>query len=189
MTKRPGKGGGQITQGGILYQNSVTALYLGRMADPRRRPESERVIQVRAEAPAHVDDTVVRFKDGHREWIQAKENIHTGSKAWNDLWKAFEKQMADHRFSAEDRLVLAVGSNLPRFDRLRDLCERAAGSEDAEEWVRSLTEPLEELRNNIHSRLLSEHPQQAVFEALERLCARPRTGRAGIKQFSLAPRA
>jgi formylglycine-generating enzyme required for sulfatase activity len=169
MTKHWGRRGGPPNEAGILFQNSVTALYLGRMVDPRPRPESERVIQVRAEAPAHVDDTVVRFGDGHRVWIQAKDNLRSRGQPWDGLWHDFEEQMADREFGAEDRLVLAVGRTLPLFDRLRDLCQRATGAEDGEEWGRSLTEDLEKLRKNIQSRLSAEGAEQAAFELLRRV--------------------
>ena len=60
---------------GILYQNSIAALYLGRMCDASHRPDRERVISVRVEAPQEVDDTVVSFTDDHCIFIQAKENV------------------------------------------------------------------------------------------------------------------
>ena len=48
--------GGPTTQSGILYQNSITALYLGRLCDPRSYEYSERVVRVRVDAPDTVDD-------------------------------------------------------------------------------------------------------------------------------------
>ena len=36
--------GGPTTQSGILYQNSIAALFLGRLCDATPRPENERVI-------------------------------------------------------------------------------------------------------------------------------------------------
>lgn len=55
--------GGPTTQSGILYQNSVTALHLGRLCDEAARPAADRVVQVRVEAPEDVDDTVVWYSD------------------------------------------------------------------------------------------------------------------------------
>ena len=39
--------GGSTTYLGIWYQNSITALYLGRMCDATMRPDSEQVVEVR----------------------------------------------------------------------------------------------------------------------------------------------
>lgn len=44
------EGGGTSNQSGILYQDSVAALYLGRLCDPTPRPDSDAVIQVQDEA-------------------------------------------------------------------------------------------------------------------------------------------
>ena len=49
--------GGSTTQSGIWYQNSVSALYLGRMCDAAVRPDSEQVVEVRVEAPTPVKTT------------------------------------------------------------------------------------------------------------------------------------
>ena len=67
--------GGPTTQSGILYQNSIAALFLGRLCDATLRPESERVIHVRVETPDFVDDIVVTFADNHKTFIQAKEDV------------------------------------------------------------------------------------------------------------------
>lgn len=53
--------GGPTTQSGILYQNAIAVLYLGRLCDAVPRPDYQRVIHVRVEAPEDVDDTVVTF--------------------------------------------------------------------------------------------------------------------------------
>jgi GrpB-like predicted nucleotidyltransferase (UPF0157 family) len=67
--------GGPATQAGIRYQNSVAALYLGDLLRWDCPNPAERVLEVRVEAPAHVDDVVLRYADGHREWIQVKLNL------------------------------------------------------------------------------------------------------------------
>ena len=51
--------GGPAAQSGIHYQNSVAALYLGRLCDDTSRRDFERIISVRVEAPSEVDDIVV----------------------------------------------------------------------------------------------------------------------------------
>ena len=78
--------GGATTQSGIHYQNSIATLYLGRLLDSRQRIASERVVEVRVEAPDHVDDIVARHADGGRSFIQAKEALSTTSDAWGKLW-------------------------------------------------------------------------------------------------------
>jgi hypothetical protein len=55
--------GGPTNESGILYQNSIAALFLGRMCDVARRPDQERVYSVRVEAPVDVDDVLVTFAD------------------------------------------------------------------------------------------------------------------------------
>ena len=69
-------------QSGIFYQNSVAALFLGRLCDPTERLASEAVVHIRVEAPQHVDDIVITFADSHKTYIQAKENIRVTDEAW-----------------------------------------------------------------------------------------------------------
>ena len=79
------KPGGPTAQAGILDQNSVSALYLGRLRDETPRRCHDCVTSVRVEAPTSVDDTAVEFADGHRDYLQAKMNIGSNHLAWNDL--------------------------------------------------------------------------------------------------------
>ena len=51
--------GGTTTQSGIYYQNSIAALYLGRLVDSQPRSAIDRVVEVRVEAPEHEDDIVI----------------------------------------------------------------------------------------------------------------------------------
>lgn len=90
--------GGPTTQSGILYQNSITALYLDRLCDPRSYEYSERVVRVRVEAPDTVDDTVVEYADQHIMYIQAKENISPNGKVWIKLWADFCELFLDDHF-------------------------------------------------------------------------------------------
>jgi hypothetical protein len=102
--------GGPTTQSGILYQNSIAALYLGRMLDPVSRPARYRLAEVRVEAPTHVDDIVVIFEDGHTAYIQAKENIEPRGEVWEKLWKSLQAQFNSLEFKRRhDRLVLHLG--------------------------------------------------------------------------------
>ncbi len=127
--------GGPTTQSGILYQNSVAALYLGRLLDTSQRPDNERVIQVRVEAPEHVDDIVVRFADEHRVFIQVKESIKSSSPEWHKMWEHFDQQFRDHAFQRnQDRLLLQIGNWRDEHDHLSELCKRAATSDTIAEW-------------------------------------------------------
>src|SRR4051812_44736077 len=98
--------GGPTTQAGIRYQNSVAALYLGDLLRWDIPNPAERVREVRLEAPAHVDDIVATFADGHRDWIQVKLNLDPRGKAWEKLWRDLAGQRDDAQFGADDRLVL-----------------------------------------------------------------------------------
>src|SRR5688572_25302886 len=99
--------GGSTTQSGIYYQNSVTALYLGRML--RARPGERDVTSVRAEAPESVDDTVATFADGGRDFVQAKETLPGSGRKWKKLWSDFDTERRDPSFDpVKDRLILVT---------------------------------------------------------------------------------
>lgn len=122
--------GGPTSQSGIVYQNSIATLYLGRLCDVALRPEGERVVRVRVEAPEHVDDIIVTFADSHRTYIQAKENIRNNHEAWKKLWRDFSAQFEAKEFQkGKDRLVLFIGEVYDEHHQLRELCNRAANSE------------------------------------------------------------
>ena len=131
--------GGPTTQSGILYQNSIAALYLGRMIDPAPRLKRDGVVEVRVEAPTHVDDIVVIFEDGHAAYIQVKENIEPRGEVWVKLWKSLQAQFNSPEFKrGKDRLVLHLGVIQPWPRSLRDLCKRA-------ETIKTLSEPEQRL--------------------------------------------
>ena len=156
--------GGATTQSGIHYQNSIAALFLGRLLDPRPRTASERVVEIRVEAPEHVDDVVVRHADGSRSFIQAKESLSLTSEAWSKLWSHFAAQA--HECSAEQyRLVLAVGTISGDIGQLRELCERAKGKQNHEEWLDSLSLTLKTVKHKIAD-ALDEQTDQAVFKVV-----------------------
>lgn len=132
--------GGPTTQSGILYQNSVAALYLGRLLDSRKRPDNEKVVHIRVEAPEHVDDIVVRFADEHRFFIQAKENVKSSSDAWRTMWKHFDQQFRNADFQRKkDRLLLQIGKVRDNYSHLEEMCDRARTSKTVTEWHRRLT--------------------------------------------------
>lgn len=146
--------GGPTTQSGILYQNSVAALYLGRLCDVTQRSDRDRVVRVRVEAPTAVDDTVVTFADGGVTYIQAKENIRDGGEAWAGLWADFEKQFNRSDFKrGRDRLLLHTGEPHDEHHALREICERAINSVNAAEWAARLTAAQQALLRKINPHL------------------------------------
>lgn len=144
--------GGPTTQSGITYQNSISALYMGRMCDATPRPERQQVVKVRVESPTPVDDTVVAFADEHLEYIQVKEALATSGAAWQGLWEDFWKQYNHNDFRLhKDRLVLYIGSSRQSYTDLKGLCERASTSESYGEWTSRLNAQQEELLRKITS--------------------------------------
>jgi hypothetical protein len=154
--------GGTTTQSGIHYQNSIAALYLGRLLDSRQRIASERVVEVRVEAPDHVDDIVVRHADGGRSFIQVKEALSTTSDAWKKLWSHFTKQ-AHECYDAQYQLILAVGTFSSEIDHLRELCDRAKGKRNKDEWIDSLSAALKTVAQKIID-ALPEKTEDAAFQ-------------------------
>jgi len=153
--------GGTTTQLGIRYQNSVAALYLGRLCASEAYPDHDQPEEVRVEAPDYVDDIVIRYLDGHHDWIQVKGSLHRATKEWNGLWQAFDKQFWYARFNrGSDNLVLVVGETTETFRDLNELCKRARGATDLAEWQGSL--------NNMHRNLVGDivprlDPNQGFF--------------------------
>lgn len=160
--------GGPTTQSGILYQNSVAALYLGRLCDAAPRPAADRVVGVRVEAPERVDDTVVAFADDHRTFIQAKEQIRANEAAWDKLWRDFAAQFLAPGFRrGRDRLLLHIGEPRDEHHDLREVCERTRGGGGHKEWWGRLTQEQRRLVNGIEpllpSELLSDNGLPAFF--------------------------
>jgi hypothetical protein len=127
--------GGPATQAGIFFQNTVAALYLGRMLDMRLRARRDRVLHVRVEAPEDVDDIVARMGDGSRRFIQAKLSLDASSEAWNRLWQQFWKQLSRRTSGVEDRLVLVFGDACRMADDLAESCSRAGVVADEQEFL------------------------------------------------------
>jgi ATPase family associated with various cellular activities (AAA) len=154
--------GGPTAQSGILYQNSVTALYMGRLCDSTQRQPAEMVVKVRVEAPESVDDTVVIYSDGHRVYIQVKENIRDVDVAWEKLWKDFETQFWNSEFQKDkDRLLFFTGEIHEEHRALKEICERAAGYDDPSEWINHLTTYQENLIRKIKAVLQQSHATDA----------------------------
>ena len=163
--------GGPTTQSGILYQNSIAALFLGRLCDTTSRPKYERVINVRVEALEKVDDIIVRFSDDHNLFIQAKENVAVGDDVWKKLWWDFEAQFNEINFiKGKDRLSLWVGNNSDEFINLREICERSTSSLTYEDWQercnRAQKTLLEKIKGVIHPELLQDLTLLHFFQHL-----------------------
>ena len=153
--------GGATTQDGIYYQNTVAARHFADLLELAPLPPRERVVEVRVEAPSDVDDVVVRFADGHRDWLQAKLRIQTSGDAWHSLWSNLAAQAASTEFRAEDRLVIVMSEHDDTARGLRDLCERAVTAPDEAEWRARL--------NDRHSKLLLAIERELSGNAIELL--------------------
>ena len=144
---------GPSNQDGIYYQNTVAAQYLAELLSLQSTPPAETVTEVRVEAPTHVDDIVVRYADGHRDWIQAKSNLSASGDDWGKLWKSFSEQSADSTFSCDDRLVIALGKRAGLSEKLQALLERASTSQDTNELLHRMSAPQRKMYESIVSAL------------------------------------
>jgi hypothetical protein len=142
--------GGVNTQTGIFYQNSVAALSLIDLLELALLPPRERVIEVRVEAPEHVDDVVIRYADGHRQFLNIKTNVTPSSSAWNSLWSSLQSQL-QHDFHDGDELTIIL-EEANQFARdLRSLCDRASSSVDLNEWFSRSTKEHKRLIHSIEA--------------------------------------
>ncbi|MDX6576441.1 MAG: hypothetical protein QOE96_2394 [Blastocatellia bacterium] len=142
--------GGPANQSGILYQNSIAALYLGRLCDSTPRPDEHAVEGVRVEAPTAVDDIVVTYRDGHRTFIQAKENVRDNDSAWQEIWNSFKRQFWQLDFQkGKDRLLLQVGEVHNEHHAVREMAIRASSSLNHAEWISRFTEDQKKLLKKI----------------------------------------
>ena len=132
--------GGTATQAGIFYQNSVAALALADLLDLDQRIARERVVDVRLEAPEHVDDIVIRFADGHRKFQNVKLSIRMGNSAWSGIWRSLNAQHGSTTFGSNDQLTLVVSQSSRDSEAVATLCERAASSVDEQELRARLTD-------------------------------------------------
>ncbi|MBT3066735.1 NACHT domain-containing NTPase [Rhodoferax sp. U11-2br] len=143
--------GGATTQAGIFYQNSVAALYLADLLELGAEPPRERVIEVRVEAPTDVDDIVVRYADGHCQYLNVKIDITPGGDPWKALWKSLRTQFNRMDFGAFDQLTVVLEGLTPQAKSLRELCQRAGSSLDEAAFRASLAEAHSKLLSGIES--------------------------------------
>lgn len=159
MTER----GGPTTQAGIYYQNSISALFLGEMLQWKRPQDPDPIVEVRLEAPADVDDIVLRHRDGHRMWIQAKLELTKPSEPWRKLWQDFNSQMDRSEFGLNDRLMLVAGRSTSLISQLREISDRAQRGDNAE-WKARLTAAQAKLVDEIESEI--PFPSHRIFRRL-----------------------
>lgn len=158
--------GGPTTQSGIQYQNSITALYMGELIDPCDIANRDKVVAVRVEAPESVDDTVVTYADGHKLYIQAKENIQQNEAAWEDLWKDFRKQFDGDSFQRTvDRICVTFGSSRDEYFRLQEISQRAEAAVDVTEFQGRLTEKQTAILGRVGTILFASHSGSESFAA------------------------
>ena len=157
--------GGASTQAGIFYQNSVAALALADLLELEPVLPHERVVEVRLEAPTDVDDVVVTYADGHREFQNIKTDVTSGSSAWCRLWVSLTDQFGAQNFGVEDQLIVVLSEMTPLARTLRDLCERASTALDETEWLSRLKSDHRTLLNSIESNVGSS---KDVLELLRR---------------------
>lgn len=101
------------------------------MLDTRARSLRDRVTTVRVEAPAHVDDIVVRHADGASRYIQVKLGVRQGEAAWDGMWRSLSRQLAT--IGDVDRLGIVLGDAGSLAANLRECARRTEGA-DAAEW-------------------------------------------------------
>jgi hypothetical protein len=132
--------GGATTQAGVYFQNCIAVL---RMAAMLKRVELGddsslgRIISVRIEAPVEVDDILVTFSGGAKEYIQAKMAVGPASEEWITMWASFYRQyesVRSHGPSVKDVITLAVKWS-PRMSELETLLARARASTSEAEWM------------------------------------------------------
>ncbi|MGU9805062.1 UNVERIFIED_CONTAM: NACHT domain-containing protein [Pseudomonas sp. CM11] len=152
--------GGATTQSGIYYQNSVAALALADLLELSASPPRDRVVEVRVESPDDVDDIIIRYADGHRQFLNVKSRVTPGSAPWVSLWKSLQAQFSQPSFTAEDQLTIVFEEVTSTARTLRDMCQRAASSVDQAEFTGRLAQP--------HTRLF-ESIEQIVSSPLETL--------------------
>lgn len=151
--------GGPANQAGIFFQNTIAALYLGRMVDLRSRARRDRVLHVRVEAPEAVDDIVVLLGDGSRRYIQAKRSLDVSSDAWGRVWQQFCEQLARPTTALEDRLLLAFGEPSKIAADLEECCRRTTDAVDHEEYI---TKRLNEAQRSLFSKIETALADYAV---------------------------
>jgi hypothetical protein len=151
--------GGTTTQSGISYQNLYAALRIAEMLSGQDLPATSKITGVRVEAPVNVDDVVVTYEDGHRDYVQAKENLSASGEIWLKIWRQFLQQYEKPDFDRlNSRLSLCVGSSDEDFVSLETIFESVEGRQNFSEWLSRLKKnaKLWELWQNKIEKLFAE---------------------------------
>ncbi len=120
------------------------------LIDESAAHDAKRVVAVRVEAPESVDDTVVAYADGHKLFIQVKENIRTNEDAWTELWKDYRDQFGKASFQkGRDQLLLVAGTPHQDIEDLKAIADRAKSAGDVLEFHGRLTENQSKLLREI----------------------------------------
>ncbi len=131
--------GGPTTQSGISYQNLYAAFRIAEMLSGQELPATSKITAVRIEAPEIVDDVVVTYEDGHRDYVQAKENLPASGEKWLKIWREFLQQYENPDFDrVNSRLILCVGSSEEAFALLETMFESVEGRLNFSEWLSRL---------------------------------------------------
>lgn len=131
--------GGTTTQSGISYQNLYAALRIAEMLSGQDLPATSKITGVRVEAPVNVDDVVVTYEDGHRDYVQAKENLSASGEIWRKIWSQFLQQYEKPDFDrVNSRLILCVGSCAEDYVQLETMFESVRGRLTFGEWLSRL---------------------------------------------------
>lgn len=128
--------GGTATQAGIHYQNSVAALAMLDLLDMAPTPASQRVTDVRVEAPEQVDDIVIRHADATATYQNVKLQL-ARNKAWKKLWEQLQRQRSG-AFGEHDEIQVVVADRNQLFENCAAMADRSH-SENIDEWVKRLT--------------------------------------------------
>lgn len=125
--------GGVTTHGGIEFQDGLAVVKLAEMLAGLEviSPNLGSVVSVRLESPDPVDDIVVEYSSGRKEYIQAKINVRAGDDAWDKMWKHFYDQFQSPDFKRGpegDIIILALGNNWPGSVELQSLLAHAASA-------------------------------------------------------------
>jgi hypothetical protein len=128
--------GGSTAQSGFYFQNSIAALYLGKMIGKPDDRDCYSIVEITNEASGkeiNIDDILVKYVDHHRTFIQAKENINISDNAWTKMWRYVLCQILGD-FNDEDKIVLFIGNKDRDFYSLQELCKRASGKDSHNQW-------------------------------------------------------
>ncbi len=149
--------GGSANQDGIYFQNCTTVLRIAEMLSVSLiNPHTPKyIVSVRVEAPKIIDDTVVTWSTGIKEYIQAKLSISPGSKEWNSLWNNIHNQYKSRDFNKipnGDRITLAVRWS-PLIVSIQGALIVASTSENLNEWYQRLNQRQKQIVSKIKNAL------------------------------------